>query len=227
MTDKSRGVVLGIAGTVLVAAVGGVAVSQTMASEQAAFSAVAASGEITACAHKTSGKMRLLKSGKKCKRTEKALTWNQTGPAGPTGATGATGAPGAPGLSSSVAYQATSMAVVPLGTAKTSVISLPLAGGMYVVNASATIKTTRLDLVPGAKECLLADGSGAAYTSAPLWAVNGAVGVGQTDIANINYAITVPTVPGASVQLMCSWAGGGSETTGVSVITATRVQSIN
>lgn len=116
MPDKSRGVVLGIAGTVLVAAVGGVAVSQSVATEQAAIAAAAAAGEVTACAKKTTGALRLLKPGKKCKRTETKLVWSVTGPQGPQGApgpagpAGAAGAQGSPGPSGP--SQATSGVVV-------------------------------------------------------------------------------------------------------------------
>jgi hypothetical protein len=61
---------------------------------------------VTACAKKTTGALRLLKPGKKCKRTETKLVWSVTGPQGPQGAqgpagtAGAPGAPGAPGTSS-------------------------------------------------------------------------------------------------------------------------------
>jgi hypothetical protein len=68
-------------------------------------------GRVVACYAKTGGDLRVLKKGK-CRRGEKRLRWNRTGPAGaagpagqtgrtgatgPTGPTGPDGAPGAPG----------------------------------------------------------------------------------------------------------------------------------
>jgi len=66
-----------------------------------AVSFVNASGDanIKACANKKTGVMRYIAKGK-CKKTERALTWNQTGPqglAGNAGAKGDTGAAGAKG----------------------------------------------------------------------------------------------------------------------------------
>jgi Collagen triple helix repeat (20 copies) len=60
----------------------------------------AADGKITACVSKKAKALRLASAKSKCKGGEKALTWNQRGPAGPAGADGqkgATGAPGTPG----------------------------------------------------------------------------------------------------------------------------------
>jgi hypothetical protein len=69
-----------------------------------AIGAVAQSGtkQLAACYKKrgaAKGDMRFLpKASSKCKRTEKKITWNQTGPQGPAGATGAPGATGERGL---------------------------------------------------------------------------------------------------------------------------------
>jgi hypothetical protein len=53
-------------------------------------------GTLKACVNHE-GTIKLLKSGKHCRRGQKTIAWNQTGPAGPAGPTGATGATGAPG----------------------------------------------------------------------------------------------------------------------------------
>jgi hypothetical protein len=111
MSDKARGAALGIAGTVLVAAMGGaVAVSRSVATEQATMVGAVASGEVTVCAKKTTGAMRLPKAGKKCKRTEVTLTWNTTGPQGPAGATGATGPAGSAADVAALQTQVTQLA---------------------------------------------------------------------------------------------------------------------
>jgi hypothetical protein len=54
-------------------------------------------GSLRACANEE-GAIRLLKPGKKCKKGQTAVAWDQTGPAGAKGSTGAAGAAGAPGL---------------------------------------------------------------------------------------------------------------------------------
>ena len=53
-------------------------------------------GTLKACVN-GEGAIKLLKSGKHCRRGQMTIAWNQTGPAGPKGATGATGASGATG----------------------------------------------------------------------------------------------------------------------------------
>ena len=53
-------------------------------------------GQLKACVN-GGGSITLLNSGKHCKRGQKQIAWNQTGPQGQPGAAGATGAPGAPG----------------------------------------------------------------------------------------------------------------------------------
>ena len=99
-------ITLGVVATGAVAAVlagGGVAMAAIPST---------ATGKITACVNKQSAAVRIIDSqaGKRCKPTEKTVTWNAvgprgaTGPAGPAGApgergpAGATGAPGAAGL---------------------------------------------------------------------------------------------------------------------------------
>jgi hypothetical protein len=47
-----------------------------------------ANGTINGCYAKKRGKLRVVKSGKKCKKSEHALAWSQTGPAGPAGPKG-------------------------------------------------------------------------------------------------------------------------------------------
>jgi len=65
----------------------------------AATGGFSSGGTLKACAN-GEGAIRLLKPGKKCKKGQTAVAWNQTGPAGAPGAkglTGANGSPGAPG----------------------------------------------------------------------------------------------------------------------------------
>jgi hypothetical protein len=51
---------------------------------------------IRACAKKSNGALRLISKGS-CRKSEKAVSWSQTGPQGPAGVAGAAGAAGAKG----------------------------------------------------------------------------------------------------------------------------------
>lgn len=63
----------------------------------------AAGTTIKACAKKSNGAMRLIDVSKKCKKSERTLTWGTQGDAGATGATGATGSTGATGATGAAA----------------------------------------------------------------------------------------------------------------------------
>ena len=53
-------------------------------------------GKLQACVNQEGG-LKLLKAGKHCKRGQKTVAWNQSGPVGAKGIAGAPGAPGANG----------------------------------------------------------------------------------------------------------------------------------
>lgn len=63
-------------------------------SEPAPAGATSAQGQITACAMKKSGAMRLVTSGSKCKKKELAVSWTASGSQGPAGERGPKGAQG-------------------------------------------------------------------------------------------------------------------------------------
>jgi hypothetical protein len=60
----------------------------------------ASGGQINGCVSKKTGALRVVSAGAKCRKSEKPISWNQTGPPGTSGlpgqkgATGATGPPG-------------------------------------------------------------------------------------------------------------------------------------
>jgi hypothetical protein len=60
---------------------------------------------IRACAKKKTGAMRLVAKGKRCKASERKLTWNAKGPAGAPGQPGAAGAQGPAGTKGDVGAQ--------------------------------------------------------------------------------------------------------------------------
>jgi hypothetical protein len=59
---------------------------------------------VNGCAKAKTGALRVLKSGQRCRRGERKLTWNRRGPSGSAGATGAAGAGGPAGPPSSFSF---------------------------------------------------------------------------------------------------------------------------
>jgi hypothetical protein len=139
----------------------------------------AASSSIKACAKKSTGAMRLIDSGKKCKSNERTLTWGAKGTTGAKGARGATGARGSNGtngvssvlvktiVTSEIAYNSPSAALsanVPAGKYSFQFS----AEAAYFNNSVATLKTRYL-------ACLIttnSDGPTAqtpGYASSILW----------------------------------------------------------
>ncbi len=62
----------------------------------AATGGLTGGGKLQACVNENGG-LTLLKSGKKCKKGQRTIAWNMTGPGGAAGAKGVAGAPGAAG----------------------------------------------------------------------------------------------------------------------------------
>jgi hypothetical protein len=62
----------------------------------AATGGFSSAGKLQACVNEQ-GTIKLLKAGQRCKKGQKAVSWNQEGPAGPRGAQGAAGAAGTTG----------------------------------------------------------------------------------------------------------------------------------
>jgi hypothetical protein len=81
-----------VATVCLLAVVGGVT-----ASALGAFDVTGSASAITACVKKKGKAKGAMRIASKCKRGEKKLTWNKTGPAGPQGEPGAAGAAGPKG----------------------------------------------------------------------------------------------------------------------------------
>src|SRR5688572_32906275 len=73
-----------------ITAVTGAAVVQSASSQHEA-------GAIHACRHRATGQLRFVVAPSRCRKSERPLSWNVTGPAGPQGPPGPQGDPGAPG----------------------------------------------------------------------------------------------------------------------------------
>ena len=98
-----------------------------------------ASGEtFTACVNKKNGLTRIISGKMKCYKSERQVTWNQTGPSGAQGATGATGPQGpagtADGAGDVYTKKETSISLA-LDETKT-ILSMRLPAGTYSFTAS-------------------------------------------------------------------------------------------
>jgi hypothetical protein len=109
---------------------------------------------IKACAKKSNGAMRLIDVSKKCKKSERTLTWGTQGSAGATGATGpagtagatgpagtagATGATGSNGLSTAYAFTNTQKNLFYAEVPQTIVTAQSLPAGSYVWSQSMEV----------------------------------------------------------------------------------------
>ncbi len=83
----------------------------------------AGAASIYACVSKHSGSARFVGAKSKCKKSERRVSWNTTGPAGPRGPGGAAGASGAGGANGSGPdYASRAMGPTDLGEADTGVV---------------------------------------------------------------------------------------------------------
>ena len=89
-----------------------------------------ASGDVfTACVNKKTGLTRIISGKMKCYKSERQVTWNQTGPTGSQGATGSTGATGASGTSEVLKKTGLNVAITP--NQSRTVISATVPAGNY------------------------------------------------------------------------------------------------
>ena len=95
------------------------------------------SGAISACYAKKGGKLRVVKAGKTCKKSERPLTWNQTGPPGAPGAKGAAGQKGEKGAKGDLGTVYSTLGFNTLaGADPVTLGELALPTGRYLIIAS-------------------------------------------------------------------------------------------
>lgn len=147
-----------------------------------------ASGDaFTACVNKKTGLTRIISGKMKCYKSERQVTWNQTGPTGSQGATGATGASG-----TSEVLKKTGLNVEILRSARQTVISATIPAGNYkfdfgsyydIFNDNNATSKTRF------AACLISTNSDAsaalADDAASLWPK-----VGYRDVVRISFQPT-------------------------------------
>jgi hypothetical protein len=131
-----------------------------------AAAGAAQAATIYACVKPKSGATRIVTAKAKCRRGEKKLSWNTTGPRGPAGANGANGAGGASGAEGkagangaatvySTSQSQTEPLSLPSGT--TLVLSKVLPPGSYAVTAKTTITASETKKATVEMFCELAD----------------------------------------------------------------------
>lgn len=104
-----------------------ISISMLLSSAIIAGGIAYASGDaFTACVNKKTGLTRIISGKMKCYKSERQVTWNQTGPSGSQGATGATGASG-----TSEVLKKTGLNVEILRNASQTVISATVPAGNY------------------------------------------------------------------------------------------------
>jgi hypothetical protein len=123
----SPGTIFGLAA--LVVALGGAAIAAIPDSR----------GIIHACYHEANGKVRIVESSAECRKQERALDWNQQGPAGPPGPPGSSGAAAFDEETSEVSTS--SNTPVALGGPSVTVTVPP--SGLVSIFARAEIKAVR------------------------------------------------------------------------------------
>jgi hypothetical protein len=136
-----------------------------------AYAAVqSAPAAISACVRHRGGG---LYTARRCARHDLRLTWNATGPTGPTGSAGPQGAAGAAGPQGiqgvhgpthahSVQGSSTSVGASP----GTTVATLNLPVGSYVVNAKLYIRAENVGSYVWLANCTLSDGSDSDFSQA-------------------------------------------------------------
>jgi hypothetical protein len=108
-------------------------------------------GALKACVNEE-GRVKLLRSGQHCRRGQKSVSWNQTGPQGAKGASGAAGAAGATGpVGPSHVFEVSRelSGVLPKSTKfeLKTIATLDVPPGIYAATATATVedKSTTLE----------------------------------------------------------------------------------
>lgn len=151
--------------------------------------AVASSADaaiINACYKRSSGVVRILRPGQRCRRHELRISWNTQGPpgrngaagkngaSGKTGATGAAGKNGANGTNGAVAgysaVQTVALNITP--PAAGNVLNKELPAGHYVVSAKVEVSATAKEEGGAEVECklVLATATGESVLDSSEWA---------------------------------------------------------
>jgi hypothetical protein len=183
---------------------------------------------ISACVHHNGGG---LYTAHRCARHDRRLTWNVTGPTGlagsvgsqgPVGAVGPQGIQGVPGPTHAYSVQGLSTL---FGTFPgTTVATLNLPVGSYVVNAKLYIRASNAGSYVWLANCTLSDGSDSDFSQAEGEQTGGNDGNAPMTLTFVHVATSPDTA-----TLSCYQQGtpGDSVSADTPVITAIRVGGLN
>ena len=187
-------------------------------------------GVITACYKKSGGNVRFInaESGKKCKSSEKKVTFNQTGP---QGAKGAQGAQGERGLSNaffaadSASVNLDNILVLDPPPTKNAVVALNLPAGSYTVNASTRVRKT--NATTDGFNCTINGSGGTVNTTTASEDFDPA---GADDNHSISAVATYTNTDAGTLFFTCrptsTGLGNGAGESGGATITATQVGTL-
>jgi hypothetical protein len=178
-------------------------------------------GQLRACVH-GNGSLTLLKPGKKCRKGQTSVSWNQQGRQGAKGLLGSQGAKGASGTQGPAGVAGPSDGFVARESGTTSLpqekataivqLSLPASTG-YLVTAAAELGNSTI--TPGFVDCTLSDGTNTS---------SGSTSLAGTTTFQQTLTLTGST-SGGVMTLSCNPDNAGQARNGV--ITAVRVGALH
>ena len=221
----------------------GIATSVVLGAGGVAYAAIPGTdGLIHGCYDSQSGLLRLVDTTtgqpKGCIKTEKAVSWNQQGPAGPAGPAGPSGPAGPDGETGATGEAGPTGPAGPAGTSKgyakgveyadvpqsvsTDVATLSLPAGQFVVNVTATARVDGSELGADVTvSCRLHGPGGAALGNSAVFLDD--FEYGSEGTIAVTAAPTLAT-PGA-IELTCSSVTGHNHLEGIRM-TAIKVDSM-
>ena len=189
---------------------------------------VGSKGQVQGCvATKGHHYLQIVRWGTRCPKRTQALAFNQTGPAGPRGVQGGQGGQGLQGPTGpqgpSSAFSATANGTA-VTAATTTVATLNLAAGTYVIDAKAAIDASNTGSFTWGVVCTLSAGGSSDTTHGEGVSSGGADGQMPASLI-----VTVALPSPATESLACSGTAGtgGMVSVNTAVISAIAVGHLN
>jgi hypothetical protein len=164
----------------------------------AAIPALAGGRTVTfyACVTSKTGAIKIVSNSTACRAGQHKISWNNIGPRGPAGKTGHRGAAGPAGVVAG--FHALAHGGI-ISTSSTTVTSLALPAGNFIVNASVTLDIQAAEGgVTNVADCRLIDGSGAVLDFSAATVVL----TGNTGAATLS--MTGATSTGGATKVLCT-----------------------
>jgi hypothetical protein len=179
----------------------------------AAIPALAGGKTVTfhACVTNRTGAIKIVSKSARCRAGQHKISWNNTGPQGPAGA---------PGPAGVVAGYHTLAKGGTISTSITTVTSLALPAGNFILNASVSLFIQANEGgTNNVADCRLTDGSGTVFDIAAATVVL----TGSTGAATLS--LTGATSKGGTINLQCT--SGSTDNVDIATITAIPVHTLS